>query len=133
MQKKRTLVHTCSTNKHIVDLYQASKKGIRKIETNLIDKSDTADLTHLDVFEDRELSWPIDQASNKWSAYPSICLYLKFLKCFNMDNAHLLGSSMIVSFLIPNKNPLQPKEDDNEILGPKVSYLNAISVLLYLA
>lgn len=50
-----------------------------------------------------------------------------------MDNAHLLGSSMIVSFLIPNKNPLQPKEDDNEILGPKVSYLNAISVLLYLA
>lgn len=48
-----------------------------------------------------------------------------------MDNAHLLGSSMIVSFLNPNKNPLQPK--DNEILGPKVSYLNAISVLLDLA
>lgn len=62
MQKKRTLVHTYSTDKHIVDLYQASKKGIRKIKTNLIDKSDTADLTHLDVFEDRELSWPIDQA-----------------------------------------------------------------------
>ncbi|KAL5788145.1 hypothetical protein ACOSP7_005094 [Xanthoceras sorbifolium] len=43
---------TCRTPKHLVDLYQASlkedEKG-KKVETNLVDNSDHADITHLDV------------------------------------------------------------------------------------
>ena len=41
--------HTCHTDKHFIDLYQAYKKGKRKIKTNLFDDSDPNDLTRLDV------------------------------------------------------------------------------------
>lgn len=41
---------TCRTEKHLVDLYQASRKGKGKIETNLVNDSDPIDLsTHLDA------------------------------------------------------------------------------------
>ena len=40
---------------------------------------------------------------------------------------------MVVRSLDPQKDPFRPKEDDEQILGPKVPYLNAISALMYLA
>lgn len=50
-----------------------------------------------------------------------------------MDNAHLLSTPIVVQSLDPKKDPFHSKEDDEEILGPKVSYFNATNVLLYLA
>ena len=40
---------------------------------------------------------------------------------------------MVVRSLEPHKDPFRPKEPDEEILGPKVPYLNAIGTLMYLA
>lgn len=48
-----------------------------------------------------------------------------------MNNAHPLSTPIVVRSLDPKKDPFYPKEDDQEILSPKV-YLNAISALLYL-
>ena len=48
--EEKVIGHTCSMDKHLVDLYQASKKRKRKIETNLVDNSNPEDLAHLDVF-----------------------------------------------------------------------------------
>ena len=50
-----------------------------------------------------------------------------------MDKAYPLSTLMVVQFLDPKKDPLCPKEDDREIPSLKVSYLNAIFALLYLA
>ena len=40
---------------------------------------------------------------------------------------------MVVCSLEVNKNPFRPKEENEELCGPKVSYLSAIDVLMYLA
>ena len=40
---------------------------------------------------------------------------------------------MVIRSLEPYKDPFHPKESDEEILDPKVSYLNAIGALMYLA
>ena len=48
MWHERTLVTTCRTPKHLVDLYQASIKG-KEVEMNFIDSDGQVDLTHLDV------------------------------------------------------------------------------------
>ncbi|XP_073016741.1 uncharacterized protein [Primulina eburnea] len=40
---------TCRTAKHLVDLYQNSRKGKGKIETNFADDDGPVDITHLDV------------------------------------------------------------------------------------
>lgn len=50
-----------------------------------------------------------------------------------MDNDHSLGTPVIVWSLNPKNNPFWPKEDDEEIVGPKIPLINAISALLYLA
>ena len=50
-----------------------------------------------------------------------------------MDKSHPLSTPMVVRSLKPHKDPFQPKEPDEEILGPKVPYLNAIGALMYLA
>ena len=39
---------------------------------------------------------------------------------------------MVVRSLDVNKDLFRPKEDDEEILGPEVPYLSAISALMYL-
>lgn len=36
VEEKRTLVYTCSMSKHLINLYQASKKRKRKIKTNFL-------------------------------------------------------------------------------------------------
>ncbi|XP_068323148.1 secreted RxLR effector protein 161-like [Pyrus communis] len=40
---------------------------------------------------------------------------------------------MVIWTLDAKQNPFRPKEDEEEILEPEVSYLSAIGVLLYLA
>ena len=40
---------------------------------------------------------------------------------------------MVVRSLDPNKDPFRPREEDEEIFGPEVPYLNAIGALMYLA
>ena len=50
-----------------------------------------------------------------------------------MDKTYPLSTPMVVRSLEPHKDPFRPKEPDEEILGPKVPYLNAIGILMYLA
>ena len=57
----------------------------------------------------------------------------RLLKHFNMDKAHPLSTPMVVRSLHPQKDQFRPRESDDEILGPKVLYLNAIGALMYLA
>ena len=40
---------------------------------------------------------------------------------------------MVVQSLEVTKDPFWPKEENEELLGPEVSYLNAISSLMYFA
>lgn len=49
-----------------------------------------------------------------------------------MDKAYPLSTPMVVHSLDVKKDPFRPWENDEEILGPEVSYLNTIGALLYL-
>ena len=57
----------------------------------------------------------------------------RVLERFNMDKCHPLKTPMVVRSLEADKDPFRPKEDDEEVLGPEVPYLSAISALIYLA
>ena len=56
----------------------------------------------------------------------------KVLKRFHMDKSHPLSSPMVVRSLEVTKDPFRPKEENKELLGPKVPYLSAIGALMYL-
>ena len=49
----------------------------------------------------------------------------KVLKRFYMDKSHPLSSPMVVRSLEVTKDPFQPKEENEELLGPEVPYLSA--------
>ena len=57
----------------------------------------------------------------------------KVIKRFYMNKSHPLSYPMIVRSFEVTKDPFWPKEENEELLGPKVSYLNAIGALMYLA
>jgi hypothetical protein len=57
----------------------------------------------------------------------------KILEKFNMDKAYLTRTPMVVCALEKDKDPFRPKEEGEEVLGPKYPYLSAIGVLMYLA
>ncbi|XP_031116595.1 uncharacterized protein LOC116020252 [Ipomoea triloba] len=57
----------------------------------------------------------------------------KLLERFYMDKSHPLSTPMVVTSLEVDKDAYRPKEDDEDILGPEVSYLSAIGALFYLA
>ena len=42
-----------------------------------------------------------------------------------MDNAHPLSTPMVNRSLDVKKDPFRPQKDDEEIIGPQVSYLSA--------
>ena len=50
-----------------------------------------------------------------------------------MDKPHSVNFLMIVRSLEVNKDSFRPKEENEELFGSKVSYLSAISALMYLA
>ncbi|KAL0549202.1 hypothetical protein IC582_013683 [Cucumis melo] len=50
-----------------------------------------------------------------------------------MDKAHLLNIPMVVRSLDVKNNIFRPREDNKELLGPEVPYLNTIGALMYLA
>ena len=50
-----------------------------------------------------------------------------------MDKSHALSIPMVVRSLDINKDPFQPQEKDEEILGNETPYLSAIGALMYLA
>ena len=56
----------------------------------------------------------------------------KVLKRFYMDKSHPLSSPMVVRSLEVIKDPIRPKEENEELLGPEVPYLCAIGALMYL-
>ena len=49
-----------------------------------------------------------------------------------MDKSHPLNSPMVLRSLKVNKDLFCPKEENEELLGPKVPYLSAIGALMYL-
>ena len=57
----------------------------------------------------------------------------KVLKCFHMDKSHPFSSLMVVRSLEVTEDLFRPKEENQELLGPEIPYLNAISTLMYLA
>ena len=50
-----------------------------------------------------------------------------------MDKSHPDNFPLVVRSLEVNKDPFHPKKENEELLGPEVSYLNAIDALMYLA
>lgn len=50
-----------------------------------------------------------------------------------MDKAYPLSTPMVVRSLEVSKDSFRPLEEGEEILGPEVPYLSAISALIYLA
>ena len=57
----------------------------------------------------------------------------KVLKRCYMDKSYPLSSPMVVRSLEVTKDPFRPKEENEELLGPKVPYLSEIGALMYLA
>ena len=57
----------------------------------------------------------------------------KILKCFYMNEANPLTSSMVFHSLYVKKDQFRPCEKGEELLGPKVPYLSDIGALMYLA
>ena len=57
----------------------------------------------------------------------------KVLKRFYMDKSHPLNSLMIIHSLKVKYDLFCPKEDNEELLGPKVPYYSVIRALMNLA
>ena len=57
----------------------------------------------------------------------------KVMKHFYMNKTHPLSTPMVGQSFNVKKYHFQPQEDDEDTLGPKVPYLSAIGVLMYLA
>ena len=57
----------------------------------------------------------------------------KVLRHFNEDKAKPSSTHIVVLTLDVKRDPLRPKEDEEEILEPEVPYLSEIGALLYLA
>jgi hypothetical protein len=57
----------------------------------------------------------------------------KVLEKFNLDKSYLTKTPMVVRSLDVEKDPFRPREEEEEILGPHVSYLSAVGALMYLA
>ena len=55
-----------------------------------------------------------------------------FLKIFYIDKAHPLNIQMQVRSLDVKKDIFRPRDDNEELLSPKVLYLRAICELMYL-
>ena len=50
-----------------------------------------------------------------------------------MDKSYPSKTFMVVRYLDVEKDPFRPRDDGEEVLGPKVSYLSAVGALMYLA
>jgi len=50
-----------------------------------------------------------------------------------MDKAHLLCTPMVISLLGVDKGSFRPQENDEQLLGPKVSYLSVYANACYLS
>ena len=78
------------------------------------------------------LSLQIEHLSNGILVHQSMYTK-KVLKQFYMDKPHPLSTPMVGWSLDVKKDPFRPQEDDEETLGPEITYLSAIGALMYLA
>ena len=79
------------------------------------------------------MSQPVDRALFRWCIIHQSTYIEKVWKRFHMDKSHPLSSPMVVRSLEVTKDPFQPKEENEELLGPEVPYLSVIGALMYLA
>ncbi|KAL9262813.1 Copia protein-like protein [Drosera capensis] len=56
----------------------------------------------------------------------------KVLARFRMDKDHPLSTPLVIRSLNVNKDPFRSKEDNEDLLGPEMSYLSASGALIYL-
>jgi len=56
----------------------------------------------------------------------------KVLKRFNMVNTNPLSILMVIRSLNIDRYPFHPQEENEEVVGLKVPYLNAFGALMYL-
>jgi hypothetical protein len=57
----------------------------------------------------------------------------KVLEKFNMDKSYPNKTPMVVRSLEMETNQFRPQDEEEDILGPQVSYLSVIGALMYLA
>jgi hypothetical protein len=57
----------------------------------------------------------------------------KILEKFNMDKSYPIKTPMVVHTLEIGKDPFRPRDIEEKILGPKITYLSVIGALMYLA
>ncbi|KAJ9541702.1 hypothetical protein OSB04_028208 [Centaurea solstitialis] len=106
---------TCRIPPHLCQLYKESLKGKVKKEVNLVDdlKLDNLELPNTDL--------------NVSDFFNDVVL-----KRFNMDKANPLSIPIVVRSLSVDNDPYRPCKENEEVLGPEVSYLSAIGALMYL-
>ncbi|XP_021751847.1 uncharacterized protein LOC110717451 [Chenopodium quinoa] len=102
---------------------------LTSLEVNNFDFGSTTHLEAADFFTAQKVT---NRAPREWNPCASINIE-KVLKRFSMDTTHPLSSPMVVRSLEVEKDPFRPRENDEEILCPEVSYLSEIGALMYLA
>lgn len=76
------------------------------------------------------MSQPIDWTLSKWIISPLVNIYRESLEALWYGQIRFSHGSL---FIWNEKWPFNSKDDNEELLGLKVPYLNAISALIYLA
>ena len=98
---------------------------LEKIASHLKSKFEIKDLEKTQFCLSSELEHRVDSILVHQSNYTQ-----KVLQCFNEDKAKPSSTLMVVRPLDVAWDPFRLKEDEEEVLEPKVSNLSAIGVLL---
>ena len=105
-------------------------KELSKTAEYLKKEFEVKDLGKTKLYLGLELELELEHKANEIIVH-QLAYTKKVLKYFYMDKAYPLSTPMVVRSLEPHKDSFRPKEPDEEILGPKVPYLNAIGALMY--
>ena len=83
--------------------------------------------------ENKILSKPTDRAWFKWHISLSIDIYRESIKMILYGQITSTQFPMVVCSLEVNKDLFHPKEENEELFSPKISYLSVIGAIMYLA
>jgi hypothetical protein len=126
---KKSSTGFCIISVYVDDLnIIGSEKDINEARHHLKTKFEMKDLGQTKFC----LGIQLDYLPSRIFIYQSAYIQ-KVLEKFNMDKAYRVKTPTVVRFLDMNKDPFQPKDEDEEILGSEFPYLSAIGALMYLA
>ena len=101
---------------------------VQKAVTYLKEEFEMKNLDKTKYYLDLQIEYVSSRIFIYQSAYTE-----KVLKHFYMDKAHPLRSPMVERLLDLKNDSFRSKEEEEELLNPKVSYLSIIGALIYLA